>query len=433
MQRFALALLLLLNYLTEAQPIHGRYEGAVSREGSIQLVSFDFFEENGVQKATYEIPDLGLHDVPVLDLNLENNILSFQFYYGNFTCHYEKDKEITGKNGQWNPAVLLHVKKAPAKAKPYTKQEVTFNNKNVVLSGVLLKPRNTEPAKYVVLIHGSGDQYRETPYYISLGHLLTKNGFGVLLYDKRGVGKSGGNYITASFDDLAGDAIAGADYLRKRKDLRVSKIGFLGTSQGGWLAPIAANKMKNCDFVILNVGPSVPVFEQEIHRVKYSMLADRLPQTAVDSATVYNEVYFRYARDNKDKDWKLLEQQLNGIRKAEWAQYLSIPENKDDFKWWRNNNYDPKENLQKIKCPVLALMGEKDPLVPPAENELKMKQYLGKAGVTHEVVVIKGCAHDMKTFHGLKGGDWNFPDAYWEWKTQPEEFMQSIVSFLHKI
>ncbi len=99
---------------------------------------------------------------------------------------------------------------------------------------MIYKPRHkkTGKIKYVILIPGSGEQTRYSPYYISFGYLLAKNGFGVLLYDKRGTGSSGGSWLTASLNDLADDAVAGLNYLESRKDLNISEIGFLGTSQG---------------------------------------------------------------------------------------------------------------------------------------------------------------------------------------------------------
>ncbi|WP_368407547.1 dienelactone hydrolase family protein [Chryseobacterium gilvum] len=69
----------------------------------------------------------------------------------------------------------------------------------------------------------------------------------------------------------------------------------------------------------------------------------------------------------------------------------------DDVLWWRKNKYDPKEALSAIKCPVLSIFGEKDVLVPPAENQTKMENYLTKAGVDHKLITIKGCGHNMIT------------------------------------
>ncbi|WP_448636436.1 dienelactone hydrolase family protein [Pedobacter panaciterrae] len=100
--------------------------------------------------------------------------------------------------------------------------------------------------------------------------------------------------------------------------------------------------------------------------------------------------------------------------------------------WWRKNRYDPKEALNKIKCPVLSVFGENDVLVPPAENKNKMETYLKNAGVDYKVVTIKDCGHDMITKGKLNGADWDWPYTYWQWQRQPQEFFSSIFEFIKK-
>lgn len=90
--------------------------------------------------------------------------------------------------------------------------------------------------------------------------------------------------------------------------------------------------------------------------------------------------------------------------------------------WWRKNRYDPKEALNKIKCPVLSVFGEKDVFVPPAENKHKMEAYLKNAGVDYQIVTIKDCGHDMITNAERNGN----------WQRQPKEFFNSIFEFIEK-
>jgi len=418
-----------------SQNLEGRYEGAVSRDGSIQLVNFDFIIEDGIQKGTYEIPENGSFDVPIDKIIMFKDTLNIKFYFGNFFCFLDEQKEsLTGISEKWNPKIRLHVKKTTDKEKPYFKEDITFSNGDVKLSGMLYHPKNRigQPVNYVVLVHGSGAQDRFSPYYISLGYSLVKNGFGVLLYDKRGTGLSSGNFEISSMEDLADDAVAALNYLNNKKDIKKSEIGFLGTSQGGWISPIAANKSKSCDFLILNVGPSVSVFEQDINRVEYSMKNDGWNQSSIDSTVLYTELYFQYARDNSPETWKRLDKFSKEIKSKDWVDYVNIPENKDDFEWWRLNDYNPETTLKSLKCRTLALFGEYDPLVPPKENETKMRNYLNSSGVEFEIRVIEGALHDMRTFQGLNGDNWNWPIVYWDWRVQPKAFINSMTQFLNK-
>src|ERR1700733_12547978 len=87
----------------------------------------------------------------------------------------------------------------------------------------------------------------------------------------------------------------------------------------------------------------------------------------------------------------------------------------DDILWWRKNAYDPTSTLQKIKCPVLSIFGEKDVLVPPGENKSKMEAYLKQAGVTYKIVIMPDCGHDMISREGPNNTDLNWPHVYWQW------------------
>jgi pimeloyl-ACP methyl ester carboxylesterase len=323
-----------------------------------------------------------------------------------------------------------------AKEKSFSEEEVKFVNADVSLAGVLFKPKESEkPIPYVILVHRSGWEDRNTPWYHSLACSLASKGVGVLLYDKRGTGKSTGNFSSANFNVLADDAVSTFNYIKERKDLNYTKIGFLGASQGGWITPLAANKVSNCGFAILIVGPAVSVYEQDINRVQYTLTDEGYSKKSIDSALHYSGLFFKYIQTNNTKDWVTLKTYALKIKDKKWIDYLDIPQSKtgEDILWWRNNRYDPKDALDKIRCPVLSIFGEKDVLVPPAENKNKMETYLKNAGVDYKIVTIKDCGHDMITKGELNGADRDWPYTYWQWQKQPQEFFNSIFEFIKKI
>lgn len=256
-----------------------------------------------------------------------------------------------------------------------------------------------------------------------------------MLYDKRGCGKSSGDLAQSSFADLAGDAVAALQFLKSRKDITATGIGFLGTSQGGWISTMAANQSSHCAFVVMNVGPAVSLFEQDIHRVQYSMAADGWSKAKIDSALTYTNLYFRYVQSGDSKDWNALEKYGESIKHSDWQEYINLPDGQQDkdIVWWRKNDFDPAEYLRTIKCPVLSIFGEKDVLVPPKENEAKMDSLLRLSGTPYKILTIKGTAHDMLTFQGLNGANWNWPLVYWQWRKQPEEFMKTITGWIKAI
>ena len=162
------------------------------------------------------------------------------------------------------------------------------------------------------------------------------------------------------------------------------------------------------------------------------MKNDGWDQSSIYAAVVYTEFYFKYAKNNSIKTWKKLDKLSKEIKNKDWVEYVNIPKNKNDFEWWRNNNYDPETTLKKLNCKTLCLFGEYDPLVPPKENEKLMREYLTVAGIEFDIKVIPGVLHDMKTYQGLNGDNWSWPNVYWEWRVQPYSFLGNIIQFLNK-
>lgn len=140
---------------------------------------------------------------------------------------------------------------------PYYSEEVLFPNyiDSVALAGTLTMPYSAEVSQTVILITGSGPQDRNEEVlsinhrpFLVLSDYLTRNGIAVFRYDDRGVGGSSGSYGLATIDDFARDASAAVDYLKTRADLRGSKIGIIGHSEGGMVAPMLADSV---DFMVL--------------------------------------------------------------------------------------------------------------------------------------------------------------------------------------
>jgi len=417
-----------------AQVPFGHYAGAVSRDGSVQLVSVDLDTVGGKLAGTLDIPELMDYEIPIPPATWRHDTLVLWVNYGNFFCRYfPSTDEITGISEGWQPKIRLHLKKADRQLPHFRREEITFRNKDVRLGGVLFIPLAKPAPPFAVLIHGSGEVDRNSDYYHSLGYALAEKGIGVLLYDKRGCGKSGGDWKTATMQDFANDAVAALEFLKHESNAQFSSVGFLGTSQGGWITAIAANRCSDCDFAILNVGPSVSVFHQDVDRVRYSMLGDGLPESSIDSAVEYSKLYFRYATTTARQDWETLRKEADRLSGRSWIGYVNVPPNDSDFVWWRNNDYDPAGDLSKMRCPVLSIFGEKDVLVPPAENETRMDSLLHLSGTPYTIKVIRSVGHDELTFQGLNGSGWQWPAVYWQWRKRPREIVDTMVGWIARL
>jgi hypothetical protein len=287
----------------------------------------------------------------------------------------------------------------PKKPYPYVEEEVSYENKKagVKLAGTLTLPQGKGPFPAVLLITGSGAQDRNEailghkPFLVLADH-LTRKGIAVLRVDDRGVGGSTGNVSQATSEDFAGDALAGVEFLKSRKEINPKKIGLIGHSEGGIVAPMAAVKSKDIAFIVLMAGTGLTGEEilylqgELISRAAGAHLLDVAAQRRLQEqmfAVVLSET--DNARAEKklreilaEEVSKLSEEEKKAAGSASGAMEAQIKSVLSP--WFRFFlTYDPKPTLRKVKCPVLAINGEKDLQVPPKENLRAIEEAL-KAG-----------------------------------------------------
>jgi alpha/beta superfamily hydrolase len=222
-------------------------------------------------------------------VKLEENQLSFKTTVANVEYAGKlNERSIEGtfkQNGQPFPLnfgrdkIEKAVLNRPQEQKPpfaYLSEEVSFLNArdSIMLAGTLTMPSSGGNFPVVVLITGSGPQNRDEelvghkPFLVLADH-LTKNGIAVLRYDDRGVAKSKGNFQNATSADFAADVSAAIQYLKTRKEIDGKKIGLIGHSEGGMIAPMVATGSNDVSYIILLAGTGVPgkdiiILQQEL-------------------------------------------------------------------------------------------------------------------------------------------------------------------------
>jgi len=290
--------------------------------------------------------------------------------------------------------------RAPRKAF-YTSEEVRFANGDVRLTGTLLKPLTPGPHPALVMLHGSGPATRDAlqPF----ADVFARNGIAVLLHDKRGTGGSTGNWTRATFDDLAGDALAAVAYLKTRCDINPRQIGLQGTSFGGWVAPLAASRSADIAFVIVESAPAVSPLDHERLRVRAQLRADGFPPDVVARALAFMEQKFDVARTGQG--WTKLEEAMKRAAIEGWLSYVNPPSSLESLQWnWTHLlSYDPLPALEQVKCPILVLYGQLDTIVQPSENRRRMEAALARAGNRDATVrVFEKANHGF--FAAMTGG-----------------------------
>ncbi len=167
--------------------------------------------------------------------------------------------------------VIFKDKEQPALVGPDLSEleysEIFFENRyeGLQLSGMLFLPEGERPFPTAIIIQGSGPSRRNNVWYLSVAKHLQDNGIAVLLPDKRGSEKSEGEWVGASFEELATDTLSAIEYVKDQQMFEVSTIGLVGMSQGGSIAPVVATQTDDLSFAVSMVGAAVTTDEQLLH------------------------------------------------------------------------------------------------------------------------------------------------------------------------
>lgn len=246
-------------------------------------------------------------------------------------------------------------------------EEIAFASGTVELEGTLLRPGHDGPAPAVVLVHGSGKATRNAPGLGELAHYFVLRGYAVLRYDKRGWGASSmGDSETAFLRHLAHDALSAYQYLSSRDDIDADRIGFAGFSEGAWVAGIAAaNPAVDPEFVILLSGGGLEPRLQERYRVEAELRAEGFSSKQIDEALEFLAKKFEVARTGDG--WDEFVKAMRDSESLAWYKYvLGWPSLAFARRAWDDVlQYQPELVLREIRCPVLAILGDKDVITPP--------------------------------------------------------------------
>jgi pimeloyl-ACP methyl ester carboxylesterase len=282
---------------------------------------------------------------------------------------------------------------------------IQFDNRaaGIKLAGTLTTPPGKGAFPAVLLIVGSGRHDRDEAVlghrpFLVLSDYLTRKGIVVLRADKRGVGKSGGDFATATTSDFSSDAEAGFNYLRTCSKVDTSKTGLVGHSEGGVIAAMVAARNPAVAFIVMMAAPSVAGDALLVEQTSLTSEAHgRSRQEAANDAAAEAQLLMVV---KQEKNPTALEKKLRDELAGQ------IPEEQLDEQiktvispWFRHFiEYDPTTALRKVTCPVLAISGERDLQVPPQQNLPLLRKALAAAGNRNvEVEELPGLNHLFQT------------------------------------
>jgi fermentation-respiration switch protein FrsA (DUF1100 family) len=419
--------------------------------GKLRLVLHITNTEDGLM-ATMDSPDQGVNGIPANSITRTG--AEFKFEMKSIGGNYDGTigTDLGTISGTWSqmgkswPLVLKPMKnkselelkrpQTPVKPYPYREEEVSYDNPaaKIELAATLTIPPGKGPFPAVLLMVGSGPHDRDETLaghkpFLVLADYLTRKGIVVLRADKRGVGKSTGDYSKAVMEDFASDAEAGVAYLKTRAEVDPHKIGLVGHSEGGVEAPMAAVEDPDVAFIVLMAGTGVRGDELLAEQVKLIETAGGKSQADVDKDVATQREIL--ALVEKDKDDAALEKDLRATMAGKESDVqIDLQIKLVSSPWFRGLlEYDPAPTLSKVTCPVLAINGEKDLQVPPDMNLPPIRKALAVGGNKNsEVDELPGLNHLFQT--AKTGGIGEYSEIE---ETMSPVAMEKVASWILKV
>jgi pimeloyl-ACP methyl ester carboxylesterase len=393
-----------------AQEIIGTWHGLLDVGQKLRL-DIHISKNGDAYSGKLDSPDQGAKDIPATKVEFSNNTLVFEVK--NMGVSYSGNLKLdsidgTFKQGSFSTKMLLTrtdvvIKKTNRPQEPkgpfdYLEEEVSFENKveKFNLSGTLTYPKGEGPFPAVILVSGSGAQdrneeiFEHKPFWV-IADYLTNQGFAVLRYDDRGTAKSEGNFNKATSVELAQDAESALDYLKSNPKINSSKITVAGHSEGAMLAVILAARRKDIHSVVLLAGPGIQGGELLLLQQYLINKANGIPNKSNKDIQRFNGKIFKIVmnQSNVTDSKPIIEKEIRKALKNTKDEDFSGYSSKEHYIQESLNNlcnpwmfyfikYDPKNDLEKVNCHVLALNGSKDLQVPPKENLGAMQKNIPK-------------------------------------------------------
>lgn len=421
-------------YAQSFDPV-GTWEGTLNVGVELRIVFHIKDGGDGKFSASADSPDQSAFNLPVDSVYFDGKNISLfmNAMQASFTGNLASDSLIIGefKQGTHFPLQLRKVNavktrfrpQTPQPPYPYKEEKIIYENadKSIRFGATLTIPEGKGPFPAVVLISGSGGQNRNSSV---LGHEifqvladhLTRNGLVVLRYDERGIGESTGTFQGSTSEDFARDVHTAVDQLLLRPEVNRKKIGLIGHSEGGMIAPMVATARKDITFLILLAAPGVPNLDLMTLQNEAIARSSGMPEIVVkEVAPLYRGITQSIIQaENNEQARTNAEAFLKNWTEGKDATVLAFLGLSDDNKrteyvssmtdqlrspWFLFfTRYDPGPALEKLQGKVLALNGTRDLQVVHTQNLPGIEASLKKSKVKSYVVKeIPGLNHLFQT------------------------------------
>lgn len=392
---------------------YGNFEIQIEFDISRDLTGFKTFFTSLEQNA-YRIPT---RDVVVSGDSIKFVLQSDYYTYQFSNKYHSKTKTLTGVLNVESISYPYELKKQELENKEaLTREDVKFESNRLSLQGTIWLPSNPKnQGLFFVTSSGLADRSStssEALYFV-------KKGFTIFHFDKRGTGKSEGDLNNVTIEELTTDDINAIHFFSKKVNIPLSKIGIIGSSQGGAKVPLMLNKIPELGYGISVSTPGSTLRESDLNFMM-NRLREQIDEEFIETATHVQRGVFEYL--NGELSRRELEKRLGKYENSEWYQQLWIPELTDEILY--DPSYSPIPHFEKVKHPILIVQGMSDIVIPRNSHKV-IENALKKANNENfNIVTIEYASHSM-TYEGES----DFP--YWS-KLEPS-YLPTILKWINTV
>ncbi|MGO9480759.1 MAG: alpha/beta hydrolase family protein [Candidatus Kryptoniota bacterium] len=403
----------------------GTWQGTLEFSGNkIRIVFHVAKTDSGTMAVSLDSPDQGIKGIPAAVALVDRDSVRFSVesiggdYVGRVSAN---DSSIDGKwmQGGFNlPLTMIRTNveitynrpQEPKPPFPYESEDVVFesNVTGMKYAGTLTYPDSGGPFPAAILITGSGAHDRNEELFghkpfLVIADYLTRRGIAILRVDDRGIGGSTGNKMEATSPDHARDVTAEIKFLKSHKEINPHKIGLIGHSEGGIIAPMVAAKSDDVAFIVLLAGPGIPGYQVILDQITLLNKSAGADDSSINAALSVEKRVLDIVMTEKNSVKAAV--RLTAILETEGGETVASADASIDQllspSYRSLLQYDPHQTLDKLKCPVLAMDGTLDLQVPGEENLKAIGDALKEGGnKDYTIKLLPGLNHlfqDAKT------------------------------------
>lgn len=375
---------------------------------------------------TISIPEQGAYGLDLNEVKVEGDRVRFVLPSPQGRARFDGNLKDGMISGVFRQLIIkgsfelergrLPIKRFEPETPPtYRSEDVVIPAGAHTLAGTLTIPKGKGPFPAAVFVTGSGAQTRDEevagfPVLGLLADQLSRRGICVLRYDDRGTGRSTGKFEGSTTFDFADDAHAAYRWLVQRKEVDAKRAGVIGHSEGGLVAPLVAARDPSLDYIVLLAGPAVD--GKAVLLLQGRLIGEANGSSKEELAATERIQKLAFAASAGHAKWEAVEKAIrDGIdaeirRGGAMAKLLKGNEDKAvqaqvkqlRTPWMKTFlEHDPLPVFEGVRCRTLALFGEKDLQVPPAQSAPLFERLFEKRGNGSAVLTIKSANHLFQT------------------------------------